>query len=226
MSITYDEVKPWGRLFREYKRMFALTDSDLQRRILGCGDGPASFNAEATAHGYSVISVDPIYGMTTAQIEQRVNETWQIILDQMRPNLDMFVWTEFDGLDDLGQARLSAMRQFLADFEQGKREGRYIEASLPALPLDDHSFDLALCSNFLFLYSDNLSTEFHIAAVNEMCRVANEVRIYPLHDLANNESAHVDPVIQAIQARGRTAERVHVDYEFLRGATQMLKVWR
>jgi hypothetical protein len=27
--------------------MFALTDADLQLKILGCADGPASFNTEA-----------------------------------------------------------------------------------------------------------------------------------------------------------------------------------
>lgn len=26
--------------------MFALAEADLQHRILGCGDGPASFNGE------------------------------------------------------------------------------------------------------------------------------------------------------------------------------------
>ena len=36
--------------------MFALSSEDLRSRILGCADGPASFNAEATAAGFSVIS--------------------------------------------------------------------------------------------------------------------------------------------------------------------------
>ena len=31
--------------------MFDLSAADLGRRILGCGDGPASFNAELTAQG-------------------------------------------------------------------------------------------------------------------------------------------------------------------------------
>jgi hypothetical protein len=44
-----DEVIPWGRSFDEYRRMFALTGDDLAEAVPGCGDGPASFNAEATA---------------------------------------------------------------------------------------------------------------------------------------------------------------------------------
>ena len=53
---TLDKVVPWGRSFDEYRRMFALTDADLRGRILGCGDGPAAFNAEATRLGMRVTS--------------------------------------------------------------------------------------------------------------------------------------------------------------------------
>jgi hypothetical protein len=144
MTITYDEVKPWGRSFDEYVGMFALTEADLCGRILGCADGPASFNAEATAKGYQVVSVDPIYALTAAQIEQRVNETWQAILEQMRTHMEIFVWKDFKNLDEVGQARLTAMRRFTADLEQGKRDRRYLDASLPALPFEDARFDLAL----------------------------------------------------------------------------------
>jgi len=56
-----DQVVPWGRSFDEYRRMFGLADADLGRRIVGCGDGPAAFNAEATARGARVVSCDPIY---------------------------------------------------------------------------------------------------------------------------------------------------------------------
>ena len=56
MSVKLDEVIPWGRSFEEYRRMFALTAGDLAGPVLGCGDGPASFNAEATALGHRVFS--------------------------------------------------------------------------------------------------------------------------------------------------------------------------
>jgi hypothetical protein len=45
---TLERVVPWGRSFDEYRRMFVLSSDDLRLRILGCADGPASFNAEAT----------------------------------------------------------------------------------------------------------------------------------------------------------------------------------
>jgi hypothetical protein len=48
---TLDLIVPWGRSFDEYRQMFALTEADLGGRLVGCGDGPASFNAEATRRG-------------------------------------------------------------------------------------------------------------------------------------------------------------------------------
>lgn len=43
-----NEVVPWGRNLEEYKLMFNLSEADLNAKILGCADGPASFNAEMT----------------------------------------------------------------------------------------------------------------------------------------------------------------------------------
>ncbi|MCG6943585.1 MAG: hypothetical protein LJE69_20335 [Thiohalocapsa sp.] len=68
-----DDIVPWGRSFDEYRAMFALTDADLGGKILGCGDGPASFNAEATARGARVVSADPIYAFTAADISSRIH---------------------------------------------------------------------------------------------------------------------------------------------------------
>jgi hypothetical protein len=40
---------------------------------------------------------------------------------------------------------------------------------------DNDEFDLALSSHFRFTYSERLSTDFHVASVEEMCQVADEV---------------------------------------------------
>ena len=54
--------------------MFSLSDSDLDLKILGCGDGPASFNSEMNRMGRDVISIDPIYQFTKNQLENRIDE--------------------------------------------------------------------------------------------------------------------------------------------------------
>ena len=116
------------------------------------------------------------------------------------------------------------MRRFLVDYERGKREGRYVNARLPSLPFPDKAFDLALCSHLLFLYSDHLSLEFHREAITEMCRVAKDVRIFPLLDLGSQESIHLEPTTSGLQNTGREARFVQVDYEFQKGANTFLSI--
>jgi len=226
MAFILKQVVPWGRSADEYCHMFALNKADLSGQILGAGDGPASFNAELSANGRNIVSIDPIYGFTAQQIEQRVNETYPDMIHQLKRDCDGFVWERFADPDDLGKARLKAMELFLADFEQGKQQARYVTASLPTLPFEDMRFDLVLCSHLLFLYSEQLSLEFHLQSVQEMCRVAREVRIFPLLDLARNKSVHIEPVSEHLKKLGYKVDICRVNYEFQRGGNQMMKISR
>ena len=223
---TLDRVVPWGRSFDEYRRMFALTDRDAQMKILGCGDGPASFNAEATRHGWRVVSCDPIYRFSVADIRERIARTYDEILEQARRNAENFVWTEIHSPDELGRVRMSAMDEFLGDFDRGKAEGRYVEAELPSLAFPDHAFDVALCSHFLFLYDEQLGEPFHHDAVRELCRVANDVRIFPLVSLGGERSSFVDSVTQRLRGGGFSVSIEKVPYEFRKGANQVLRILR
>jgi hypothetical protein len=87
---TLAEVVPWGRSFDEYRRMFALSAADVNGRILGCADGPASFSAEATEKGFSVVSSDPLYRFSPADIRQRIADTTEIIIEPTRRNQEEF----------------------------------------------------------------------------------------------------------------------------------------
>jgi hypothetical protein len=221
---TLDQVVPWGRSFDEYRRMFALSENDLRSRILGCADGPASFNAEASIAGHRVVSCDPLYRYTTDQIRERVQATSEVILEQTRHNVDQFVWTTIRSIDELRAMRMSSMETFLADFEAGRREGRYLDATLPNLPFTPESFDLALCSHFLFLYSEQFSEDFHLTALREVCRVAKEVRVFPLIALDGTRSPYVDALQKRLEAEGYAVNIDEVPYEFQRDGNQMMKV--
>ncbi len=224
MAFSLDQIVPWGRSFAEYERMFALTPDDLERRIIGCADGPASFNAEATAQGVNVVAVDPIYGFDADEIRRRIKDVCPQVLEQTQQNRDDFVWREFKSIEELGRARLRAMVSFLADYPAGRESGRYVAAELPKLPFEHGSFSLALCSHFLFLYGDQLSERFHVDAVVELCRVAAEVRIFPLIGLNNVPSPHVGAVIRAVERLGRKLQIERVAYEFQRGGNQMMQI--
>jgi hypothetical protein len=225
-NITINSVYPWGRSFEEYGRMFALSEADLGRAIAGCGDGPANFNAEMHQRGRRVVSFDPLYQFTADAIRQRIELTYPRLVEWARQNRDAFVWDTLRSPGELGRMRMATMERFLADYETGRGEGRYVVASLPALPVADQQFELALCSHFLFLYSEQLALQFHIEALSEMARIAAEVRVFPLVDLAARQSCHLEPVLAALAQNGLKAAIERVPYEIQRGGNQMLRVMR
>jgi hypothetical protein len=221
--LTLDQVVPWGRSFDEYRRMFALCDADLQLKILGCADGPAGFNAEATRHGHSVISADPLYRYDTETIRDRIAVTHDKMLEQARRNRQQFVWDTIQSVEELGRMRMRSMQTFLDDYNLGKRQGRYVDAELPSMAFPDKSFDLALCSHFLFLYTEHLSESFHHSAILELCRVAREVRIFPLLALDGRVSPYVASVVGHLGDSYEISIRT-VPYEFQRGGNQMMRL--
>ena len=224
MAFHLDQVVPWGRSFDEYIAMFALDGLDLSKRILGCGDGPASFNCELTAQGGRVVSSDPVYRFAADEIAARIKETYPVVLQQTRQNANDFVWTHIQSVEQLGQFRMNAMGKFLVDYPKGKQEGRYVDAALPHLPFADRSFDLALCSHFLFLYSAHFDAGFHLQSLRELCRVAGEVRVFPLLEFGTVRSRHLDGVLSQLAAEGDRANVVKVLYEFQKGGNEMLVV--
>lgn len=224
MAFKYEEAVPWGRSFSEYQRMFHLSQEDLCRSILGCADGPASFNAQMARQGNRVVSCDPLYQLTADQIKQRIDVTYKDVIEQTRKNTEKFVWDVIVSPDELGRLRLKAMQEFLADYEQGKQVGRYIAAQLPDLPFAAHSFDLALCSHFLFFYSDSLSLAFHEQALDELCRVANEVRVFPTLTYNAEPCALLGPLVDHLEKIGQVVSIKRVPYEFQRGGNMMMQI--
>ncbi len=223
MAFELKNTVPWGRNLNEYKNMFNLSDSDLNKRIISFGDGPSSFNTEMTSQGKSVISIDPVYRFTADELKQRINETKDVVVEQMKNNLDKFVWTSIKNVQELKQIRLSAMNNFLQDFENGKVNSRYINHELPnRTDFKTKSFDLALSSHFLILYSQ-LGLDFHIESVKEMLRVATEIRIFPILNLDAEKSEVLDGLVKFFNAKYSVSIE-KVDYEFQKNGNEMLKI--
>ena len=222
MPLKYKEIVPWGRNYDEYVRMFDLQEQDLQMRILGCGDGPASFNCERRRLGGKTVSVDPLYQFAAGDIRRRIGETYSDVLRQTGENRDKFRWDAIPTVEELGRIRMRAMNVFLADYLSPGREGRYIAGALPSLPFDDQQFDIALSSHLLFLYSGHLSEAFHQAAIREMLRVSREARIFPVLDMTGQRSPYVSKIIDALQECESEIRRVN--YEFQRGGNEVLVI--
>jgi hypothetical protein len=224
MSFTLENVVPWGRSFDEYVAMFGLTDADLQCRLLGCGDGPAAFNAELTRQGGNVVSVDPLYRLSRDEIRRRIDVTYPEVIAQTEKNRHEFNWTDIKSVDDLGRLRMAAMDAFLSDYSLGLNQKRYVDGELPCLPFADGSSDIAVCSHLLLLYSEQLSEDFHVASLKELCRIANETRIFPIMELGARESRHLRGVTTRLTQDGYFVTIETVLYEFQRGGNQMMRI--
>lgn len=224
MAMRLDRVVPFGRTLDEYVNIFNLTEADLNQKILGVGDGPASFNAEATATGKSIISIDPVYEFTGPQIQLRFNDVVDDIIEQVETTPNDWSWSYHQSPQDLRRTREKALRLFLDDYEKGKKDGRYLTEALPKLSFPDQSFDLALCSHFLFLYSEQVDYSFHRTSIYEMLRVSQEIRIFPLLTLMLERSPHLEPLITDLKENGYTVSIQTVSYELQRGGNEMLVV--
>lgn len=204
--------------------MFNLYPQDLTGKIIDCASGPASFNAEATQKGHCVISCDPLYRFTAEEIADRIDDTYETVVAGARANRDRYVWKEISSPEYMGEVRMGAMRRFLKDFSPGREERRYCPDKLPSLEFDDGEFDLALCSYFLFTYSEQLSAGFHVAAIEEMCRVAAKARVFPLLNYYGGPSPLLRPVVGELRGRGYQTVIKEVPYEFQLGGNEMLLV--
>ncbi len=219
-----ENIVPWGRNLTEYVAMFMLGKDELNSKILGCGDGPSSFNMELDLEGGSVVSIDPLYSYSKKEIITRIDEVTEEIMTQVTQNSDKFVWNNIQNPDMLLEMRVESMTEFIIDYNEGKEEGRYISEELPNLSFNDKQFDLALCSHLLFLYSDKLDEKFHLDSILEMLRVANEIRIFPIVDLEGKKSKYIDSIIKELSTLGYKAEIIKTAYEFQKGGFEMLKV--
>jgi hypothetical protein len=89
------------------------------------------------------------------------------------------VWTHIRDVADLERIRMGAMERFLADYEAGRREGRYVPHALPdRTPYADDAFDLGLSSHFLVLYA-NLGLDFTCNPCGKCCGSAAKSASFP-----------------------------------------------
>jgi hypothetical protein len=225
MAVELENVVPLGRSLKEYRLMFDLTDENLDKQILGVADGIASFNAEMSGLGKTVVSVDPLYRFEGENIKKQFYNAIDLVVDQLKATRKDYIWNIFKSPDEYKEYRIQTLDKFIGDYDLGKRERRYVIGELPSLDIEDSSFDLALCAHFLFFYSEQLDYKFHLASVKEILRTANEVRIFPLLDVKSiNRSVHLDPIMRELESQGFSVELREVEYEMQRGGNLMLRI--
>lgn len=215
-----DEISIWGRTLSEYNRMFSFDFANYSKKVLSVADGPASFNYEMKQIGKSVTSLDPIYAFNKAEVEDKIKRSAEKMVEKLKNKKTLFA-VQDSKIDDLISRRFKAMNLFINDYELGKIEGRYLSGELPHLPFSDKSFDICICSNLLFLFEEYFSEETHIDSIKEMLRVANEARMFPLHNRKGNESRHLKNTLSYF-SKNYNVKITEVDYEVYKNGNKML----
>lgn len=216
------------RSFEEYKEMFMLEQDLLGNgAILDVAAGASSFTAELQQRGYKAVAVDPLYKLSTEKIGQLGREEIIIASQKLSKNKNLFIWNNYNSVDQHDEIRIGSLKQFLESYRLDKNKETYIAATLPSLPFDDHTFSLVFCNHFLFLYQEQFDFTFHVNAIQEMLRVTEKggsICIYPLVGFKDELYPHLNELIETITKNGVHAKLADTNFRFLPSATHFLKI--
>lgn len=213
-----------GRTFDEYMDMFALSTEELTgKKILDCPGGACSFTSTGHEQNLDIMAADIAYHFEANELYEKGLQDIDHAMEMMEKAKDNYVWKFFKDVETLKMHRLQALEKGTTD--RKKRPERYVPVTLPTLPFEDKSFDMILSAHFLFTYAKDLDYHFHIQTMRELLRVVKEeVRIFPLVDLAGKRYAHLEYCIDLLTREGYHVEEISVAYEFQANANSMLKI--
>lgn len=217
-------IKPnWIYDFSDYQQMYDLSESDLSKKIIDVSAGMASFNAEAKQRDIHVVSVDATYTLSDNDMQHYAKQFLQEMTTQLNQHRE-----RLRDPSDAMEKQVSALWKktetlFLQDYHEGKIQKRYQPLLLPKTPFALHQFDIALCTDFIFHHL--LSFDDIVSIVTELCRVATEVRIFPLQDNAGRISDELGPLMLMLQKRNCGVEVREVPFKTLKGSNAMLRIW-
>lgn len=205
--------------------MFALGEAEMSGRVLDCSAGASSFVAEVAPRAELAIAVDPAYSMSRAELAELGKADLERGSAIAHAHPERFTWNWYGAPERRTQLRNTALARFLVDLAMAPQ--RYVAGALPQLPFRDRSFDLAICSHLLFTWGDQLGHTWHLAALRELIRVANEVRVFPTVMQGPGEPVPFwDALMSDLVSDGIRVGLRTVDYEFQVGADNMLVMAR
>jgi hypothetical protein len=205
---------------------FALTEADLLRGpVLDCPGGASDFALRVRALGGRAVSVDSAYATPPERLAERLRADFERVRAWTATRPDRFPpgpdgrWHRLPGWEH-------AAELFMADYRRDRDEGtgHYVSALLPPLPVPNRAFALATSGFLLFTYPDHFDQAFHLGALRELLRVADEVRVHPLNDSARNPYPHLAPVLEALRADGVHVDTLAVESPTDRGDTHTLRL--
>ncbi len=207
----------------DYRKMFSLTDRELKKNILDCGARQSSFNAQINKIGGNVVSVDEWYQQDFKTIEKNSKLATQNTLEFIRDNAKDYY--NFDQKIDHSKKHQHALDLFLNSYEKGAKTGTYVNYDLSKMPFKDCQFDLALCSHLLFDVRGNLEIEHYQSIIEELSRIATEVRIFPLNNIHGVPYEHLGELMLDWQNKNFRIEVQETEFNSPKFGNAMLRIW-
>ena len=223
MAESNHEAPGWIYSLADYCQMFDLTNEDREKTIFDFPGGVSSFNAEMHVLGHHVVSADNAYHLPENEIAAYSDQIFMKNEVFLQDHLHTLRANETADLQTIFRIWQHNKDQFVNDYAQGLSEGRYQVVDSVNFPFKNHQFALALCSDFLF--HTKVTHEFDATAlIRELCRIATEVRIFPLLDQHGEVSTKLGPIMLLLQENNFALEVREVPYYLRQGGNAMLRV--
>lgn len=216
MSVPF---QGWIYNLADYRHIFALNGPDFQKKMLIYPSGISSVNAELHALGHSVTSIDPLYRLSFKEMSDYVQKVLKENKVYLRQNLNILSAPNEAAAESVLAAWQKSAEQFLADYEEGKKQGRYRAQDCPDAHSNGQSFELLLCSDFLF---NAIAQNAPQKILNTLCASAAEVRIFPIEKSASSE---IGPILLSFQQRNFGIELRSVSFPQRHNGHAMLRIW-
>ncbi|MGJ9381894.1 hypothetical protein [Salipaludibacillus sp. CF4.18] len=216
------------RSFKEYEEMFELDVATLAKKaILDIAAGASSFTSELNQRGCNAIAADPMYRLSTEEINILGEEEMRIASQKLSKSENLFVWDYYQNLENHERIRKMSLKQFIASYKNDKSKTMYVPANLPRLPFEKDVFSSVFCNHFLFLYEAQFDYTFHLKAMKELIRVTQRngsIYVYPLVGFNDEVYSHLKELIQEVEKTGASVEMIETAFRFLPSATHFLKI--
>lgn len=215
----------WGQHLDEYIDMFALSNTDLDKRFLEYNSGASAFNTELTKRSLSCVSCDPWFDLHKQSLAKKIKLNFNERLKQLQDNSKNIDLTRYGSFENLIRYRQEGIDLFLEDYELGIKDGRYLAINGLELPFENFAFDFVLAANNFFSDLDFQTVEYHLTLIKELARVAKDVRIFPLVDTNGEPSSLLGPILLGLNQDNYGVEVRDVAYHLQIRGNAMLRVW-
>lgn len=198
---------------KDYQNFFALTEMDLNKRMVEFFSGYNSFNQGMQQRQlHQIISCDPSYATPQEELQDQAKLLENGLQQNFNQKTYPFSFRTFPNFEVMLQHHQKVSHDFFADYLQGTKEGRYLNCTLEQHHFANKNFELVLL-HYLFAKAE-LSLEHLFAHVEAALQLAAEVRIFPLLDANAQHSALLAPLCLLLQQRGFGVELKKVDFEW------------